>query len=171
MSTKSAEIRIAHADDAEAIAQVHDLAWRNAYRGIIPGVALEKMIVRRGPHWWARNIRRGGAVLVLEAFGTVAGYVSVGRSRMKRLTYSGEIYELYLHPEYQGVGFGRRLLEAGQSILKRNRLSDMAVRVLTDNERAAAFYESCGGLLVARSHETVGEERLGVSVYGWVDPD
>ena len=171
MSTTSADIRIAQADDAAAIAEVHDLAWRNAYRGIIPGVALEKMIVRRGPHWWARNIRRGGAVLVLEAFGTVAGYVSVGRSRMKRLSYSGEIYELYLHPDYQGLGYGRKLLDAGQSILKRNRLGEMAVRVLTENERAIAFYEACGGALVARSHETVGETRLGVSVYGWLDPD
>jgi len=167
MTTTSIDIRPATSSDAAGITGVHDLAWRNTYRGIIPGLALEKMIARRGETWWACNIRQGGAVLVLEVCGVVAGYVSVGRSRMKRLRYSGEIFELYVHPDYQGLGFGRKLLEAGHALLRRNKLDDIAVRVLTDNERALAFYETCGGKLVARSHETLGESRLGVSVYAW----
>ena len=167
MTTKTTDIRLATADDAASITSVHDLAWRNAYRGIIPGLALEKMISRRGEKWWDHNIRRGGAVFVLEVCGVLAGYVSVGRSRMKRLSYSGEIFELYVHPDYQGLGFGKRLLEAGKTILKRNKLDDIAVRVLSDNERATAFYQQCGGKLVARSHETVDQSKLGVSVYAW----
>lgn len=168
MTITSTDIRLATAADAADITRVHDLAWRNAYRGIIPGLALEKMISRRGEQWWERNIRRGGAVFVLEVCGVVAGYVSVGRSRMKRLSYSGEIFELYVHPDYQGLGFGKKLLEAGKAILRRNNLDDIAVRVLSDNERAGAFYGSCGGRLVARSHETVDQSKLGVSVYAWM---
>ena len=38
--------------DAEEIARVHDASWRDAYRGVIPGVELERMIARRGPAWW-----------------------------------------------------------------------------------------------------------------------
>ena len=40
------------------IARVHDEAWREAYRGVIPGRELERMIVRRGPAWWRRADRR-----------------------------------------------------------------------------------------------------------------
>ena len=167
MTTTATDVRLATAEDAAAITAVHDLAWRNAYRGIIPGLALEKMISRRGECWWERNIRRGGAVFVLEVCGVVAGYVSVGRSRIKRLPHTGEIFELYVHPDYQGLGFGKKLLKAGQAILRRNKLDDIAVRVLSDNERATAFYQSCGGKLVARSHETVDQSKLGVSVFGW----
>jgi len=167
MTITSTDIRLATVEDAANITFVHDLAWRNAYRGIIPGLALEKMIARRGEKWWERNIRRGGAVFVLEVGGVLAGYISVGRSRMKRLKHSGEIFELYVHPDYQGLGFGRKLLEAGQAILKRNKLDDIAVRVLSDNERAVAFYGSCGGRLVARSHETVDQSKLRVSVFAW----
>ena len=45
-------IRHASPGDAEDIAFVHDVSWRDAYRGVIPGVELERMIARRGPNWW-----------------------------------------------------------------------------------------------------------------------
>lgn len=167
MSTRSSDIRVARVADAAAITAVHDTAWRNAYRGIIPGLTLEKMIARRGPRWWARNIRHGASMCVLEVCGSIAGYVSVGRTRMNRLALEGEIFELYVHPDYQGLGFGRELLGGGRAILHRNRLEGAAVRVLSDNERAVAFYRACGGRLVARSHETLGGCRLEVSVFGW----
>ena len=42
----------------------------------------------------------------------IAGYVSYGRCRDRSLPADGEIDELYLAPEYQGLGFGRRLFKA-----------------------------------------------------------
>ena len=42
------------------------------------------------------------------AFGeTIAGYANYGRNRARSLYYDGEVYELYLRPEFQGLGFGR----------------------------------------------------------------
>ncbi|HXW31228.1 MAG TPA: GNAT family N-acetyltransferase, partial [Xanthobacteraceae bacterium] len=49
MSTVLIEIRRAKPADALAVADTHDEAWRTAYRGIIPGAELEKLISRRGP--------------------------------------------------------------------------------------------------------------------------
>jgi hypothetical protein len=51
-STVLIEIRRAKVNDAGAIADAHDEALRMAYRGIIPGTQLEKLINRRGPAWW-----------------------------------------------------------------------------------------------------------------------
>src|SRR2546423_15425650 len=48
MSTTLIEIRRAKAADAVTVAETHDEAWRNAYRGIIPGSGLGKLIIRRG---------------------------------------------------------------------------------------------------------------------------
>jgi hypothetical protein len=42
---------------------VHDAAWRDAYRGLIPGRELERMIARRGPRWWQSAILRGSRLL------------------------------------------------------------------------------------------------------------
>ena len=40
-------IRHASPGDAEDIAIVHDLSWRDAYRGVIPGVELERDVLGR----------------------------------------------------------------------------------------------------------------------------
>jgi ribosomal protein S18 acetylase RimI-like enzyme len=95
-------IRRATIKDASAIATIHDEAWRLAYRGIIPGANLERMIERRGPAWWLKALERRTAVLVLEVSGKVCGYATIGPSRMRMLPFGGELYELYLKPEHMG---------------------------------------------------------------------
>ena len=110
-------IRTARDGDEVSIADVHDAAWRDAYQGVIPGRELERMIARRGPMWWRNAIARGSRLLVLDFGDKLAGYVSYGRNRVPALTYSGEIFELYLAPEYQGGGFGRRCSRLRKKIL------------------------------------------------------
>ena len=88
---------------------MHREAWRYAYAGIIPGLTLERMIARRGPAWWGRMHDRGFRALVIDCDGMLAGYATLGRSRAPGAGRCGEIYELYLRPECQGCGLGRRL--------------------------------------------------------------
>ena len=87
-----------------------------AYQGIIPGTELEKLIIRRGPAWWESAIRKGSRIALLQFGDKIAGYTNYGRNRARSLYYDGEIYELYLRPEYQGLGFGRRLFTAAAAI-------------------------------------------------------
>ena len=103
MSTVLIEVRRAKANDATTLAATHDEAWRTAYRGIIPGAELEKLISRRGPAWWENAIRKGSRVSLLVFGERLAGYANYGRNRAKSLHYDGEIYELYLRPEFQGA--------------------------------------------------------------------
>src|SRR6266436_8725776 len=110
MSTTLIEVRPAKAADASAVASTHDEAWRAAYQGIIPGGELEKLINRRGPQWWDSAIRKGSRVSVLVFGDKVAGYANYGRNRARSLHFEGEIYELYLRPEFQGLGFGGRMV-------------------------------------------------------------
>src|ERR1700743_3623415 len=131
-------IRSARPADAPKIAEVHDTAWRDAYRGIIPGRELERMIARRGPVWWRNAIARGSRLLVLDFGDKLAGYVSYGRNRVPALTYSGEIFELYLAPEYQGGGFGRRMFEAAQKDLADHGCPSFLVGALAANAHALA---------------------------------
>ena len=78
------------------------------------------MVQRRGPNWWRQAIRAGTRLIVLDFADTIAGYASYGRNRMPALGYGGEIFELYLMPEYQGVGLGRRMFAGrAQPILRR----------------------------------------------------
>lgn len=165
MSELVTGIRHAKPADAAAISKVFDAAWREAYGGIIPGVALERMIQRRGPRWWAFSLRRGRPLAVLDVGKTIVGYASYGRCRDRALPADGEIDELYLAPEYQGVGFGRRLFRAVVNDLGDRGARTVAVWSLADNERACAFYEHLGGRLVAQGRERIGPDSLPKKAY------
>jgi ribosomal protein S18 acetylase RimI-like enzyme len=150
-------IRSARVEDALDIASVHDAAWRDAYRGIIPGRELEKMVARRGPRWWRNAILRGSRLAVLDFDESIGGYVSYGRNRLPELPYGGEIFELYLAPEFQGLGFGRRLFEMAHKDLAEHGYGAMLVWALAENERATSFYRHMGGKLVRQGEERFGE--------------
>ena len=167
MSTTLIEVRPAKAADAAAVASTHDEAWRSAYQGIIPGAELEKLINRRGPQWWDSAIRKGSRVSVLVFGDKVAGYANYGRNCARSLYYDGEIYELYLRPEFQGLGFGHKLFAAVRRDLTQSGLQSMVVWALSDNAPALDFYRSLGGKAVARSSERFGTRVLDKVAYAW----
>ena len=151
-------VRMARLGDEESIALVHDAAWRDAYRGVIPGRELERMVERRGPAWWRQAIRAGTRLIVLDFADIIAGYASYGRNRMPTLNYGGEIFELYLMPEYQGVGLGKRMFEAARADLAAHGFPTFVVWALGGNDRAIEFYRRRGGVVVRRARERFGKE-------------
>lgn len=160
MSTLLISIRRARTEDAAALSRVFDAAWREAYQGIIPALALERMIARRGPRWWLSTIGRGRPLVVLDVGDTVAGYVSYGRCRDRSLPANGEIDELYLAPEHQGLGFGTRLFQAVRNDLVDRGMKRVAVWSLSENDRARAFYERLGGRLIAEAADRAAGANL-----------
>ena len=167
MSTLAIGVRSAEVRDAEAIAAVHDTAWHFAYDGIIPAKELARIIARRGPRWWHRAIRRGTAILVLEAGGEICGYATFGPNRARNLDHKGEVYEIYVKPEYQGIGLGTRLFLAARRELFRFGFDTVVVWGLSDNENACRFYRNAGGRKVAHASERFGDVSLTKIAFAW----
>lgn len=167
MSTTLIEVRPARTADAVAVASTHDEAWRSAYQGLIPGPELDKLINRRGAQWWDSAIRKGSRVSVLCFGDKVAGYANYGRNRARSLQFEGEIYELYLRPEFQGLGFGRRLFASAKRDLMQSGLKNLVIWALSDNEAATEFYRALGGRMVARSSERFGAKSLDKVAFAW----
>ncbi|TWG89029.1 ribosomal protein S18 acetylase RimI-like enzyme [Mesorhizobium sp. J18] len=167
MKTLSIDIRQAEPQDADAIAYVHDRAWRGAYAGMIPHRALNAMIGRRGPKWWAHAIRRSATVLVLEISGEIVGYATLGRNRARQLPQQGEIYELYLSPEYQGIGLGRRLFAAAREMLAGHGFKGLIVWALEENAGALSFYAGAGGRDIAEGVEVFDQKALRKIAFAW----
>jgi ribosomal protein S18 acetylase RimI-like enzyme len=134
---------------------------------LIPGPELEKLVSRRGPSWWDTAIRRGSRISLLIFGDEIAGYANYGKNRAKSLPYAGEVYELYLKPEYQGLGFGRRLFTTAKRDLAQSGQTNMVVWVLSDNEPAVGFYRALGGRTVARSTERFGAKVLDKIAFAW----
>ncbi len=175
MSGLVIDVRRAQPSDAESLADAYAASWREAYGGIIPAVHLQRMIVRRGPRWWQDAARRRRNILVLDAGAKVSGYASFGpmrmisrtRGAMDRSGDAGEIQELYLVPEYQGIGLGGRLFTAACAALRRQSYKRVIVRSLAENERALRFYEGRGGRQAGQSEETIGGKTMAILIYEW----
>jgi ribosomal protein S18 acetylase RimI-like enzyme len=161
------QIRPARLKDASALAGAYEEAWRNAYQGVIPHLSLERMIARRGLRWWESALRKRTPLLVLDFDGAAAGYVTYGRCRLGRAPFQGEIFELYLHPTYQGFGLGEKLFDGARTRLAELRLRGLLVWALTDNEAACAFYLRLGGKPVAEGAESFGDVSLRKIAFAW----
>jgi len=167
MKTLTIDVRPAEPADALAIADVHRSAWTQAYTGIIPFRSLRSMIERRSSQWWTRAIRGSTSILVLDVGGTVAGYATLGLNRARALPQEGEIYELYLLPEYQGVGLGRRLFDEARRLLSSLGCKGLVVWCLEENQGGLAFYRSSGGKDVAEGAESFDHKRLRKVAFVW----
>jgi ribosomal protein S18 acetylase RimI-like enzyme len=167
MKTVTIDIRRAEPRDANSVAEVHRAAWQGAYAGIIPHKALATMIGRRGGNWWENAIRRAASVLVVEIGGDIAGYATFGRNRARDLPQGGEIYELYMRPECQGIGLGGRLFTAARQKLADHGLDGMVLWALEDNAGALSFYRSIGGRDIAEGVEVFDHKALRKLAFIW----
>ncbi|MBQ4436754.1 MAG: GNAT family N-acetyltransferase, partial [Clostridia bacterium] len=71
----------------------------------------------------------------------VVGFVGYG-DRGEEAPDTGEIFALYVLPEYYGKGVGRQLMEAGLEQLME--YPQVCLWVLKENRRAIRFYEKSG---------------------------
>ncbi len=161
------QIRPARSKDAQALASADEEAWRSAYQGIIPHISLQRMIAKRGLPWWQSALSRRTPLLVLDFGGEAAGYVTFGRSRVAHSPYQGEIFELYLHPIYQGLGLGEKLFDGARQRLGEQRLKGLMVWALADNDAACTFYLRLGGKPVAEGAERFGDVSLRKVAFAW----
>jgi len=125
------------------------------------------MLERRNVSWWQRAIRGSTSILLLDVGGAVAGYATLGLNRARSLPQEGEIYELYLRPEYQGVGLGKKLFSEARLLLSSLGCKGSVVWCLEDNDSAMAFYHGQGGRDLAEGFELFDGKTLKKVAFAW----
>jgi len=161
-------VRPAELSDSAAIARVHVVTWRTAYRGLLPDDFLDSLDEAGYSERWRRTLREeSGRVYVAEDGMDVVGFASGGRERAGEDPYGGELYAIYVMQEAQGRGHGRRLVQAVAAGLRDMHLEDMIVWVLRDNQAARGFYERLGGVFIRTQPITIGSAVLQEASYGW----
>ncbi|MBV1696199.1 MAG: GNAT family N-acetyltransferase [Hyphomicrobiales bacterium] len=168
MLSSAAKVRVrgARVGDAKALAQVFRESWSSTYQGIIPQPHLDALVRRRTQEWWRSAVRSSERMLVVEVAGEIAGYATYGPART-RDSRRGEIYELYLTPRYQGLGFGEYLFEGCRHMLDLMRRDGLIVWALADNHGACDFYWRRGGRPKACTREAFGKVHLEKIAYTW----
>jgi ribosomal protein S18 acetylase RimI-like enzyme len=163
-------LRPAKVADARAIARIHVETWRNTYAGILPDSTLVGMTVDGKAAAWRRSLSmapKAEAVLVAEAPADgLVGFASAGRNREPVLPFAGEVHTLYVLPDWQNQGIGRKLLEGCFARLGEQGLSSAVVWVLSENP-ARFFYERMGGKRAGERDEHLWGALVHEVAYGW----
>ena len=89
------------------------------------------------------------------------------RAARQRGPFQGEIYELYLDPHCQGLGFGEHLFEGCRHTLDMRKLNGLIVWALLDNTPACDFYWRRGGRPVASAFTRIGGEGWRKVAFAW----
>ncbi len=138
-------IRPARPADARGIALLDVETWRTTYAGVLSTSYLVGLSERRREGGWRMAILREprDVRVAVDAAGTILGFGSCGPSRSER-HFPGEVFTLYVAPDRQNQGIGRRLLIALFRRLVASGLDAAIVWVLRDNP-SRFFYERLGG--------------------------
>ena len=174
-------IRDAVIEDAPAMGRVMVRAWLSAHRGQMPDAAWQKRVDEWTPdvsaRAWARLLteRAHGdharVVLLVaeEDAGDLVALVLGTEAEDDSSGSTGVIDSLYVAPDRQGQGIGRRLLQEAASELATLGFSTLHIGVLTANLRARRFYEAMGGLEIGQRTFDEEGDLLPETLYAWPD--
>ncbi len=117
---------------------VHWRSWHEAYPGLVRKDYLDRLTLEKCEEL---AFRWKDSILVAKDDGRVAGFLGY-RDRGEESPDTGEIFALYVLPEYYGTGLGLQLMEEGLKQLESYR--EVCLWVLKENPRAIRFYQKCG---------------------------
>src|SRR5262245_25785080 len=138
-------LRLATADDARAIAEVHVAGWRWAYRDQLPDELLDDLSVDDREALWAAWFLdpedRGTVIVACDDDAGVVGFANAGPSRDEDAPGpTGEIRAIYVLQEVQGTGAGARLMHEAERSLREAGFARATLWVLESNDLGRRFY-------------------------------
>jgi GNAT superfamily N-acetyltransferase len=141
-------LRPAEPVDAMAVARVHVRSWQVGYRGLLPDAYLDGLRAeeRAERYDFANKDARAPATMVATDGGMICGFATTAPARDSDLAEYGELFALYVDPEWWGRGVGVSLICAARGRLRDLRFRNAALWLLAGNARAERFYRLDGWL-------------------------
>lgn len=171
-------IRRATRNDAPAIGRVHVETWQATYAGLLPDAMLVAMSDVRQSAWWSQVLAdKGEARGIFVADDAEMGVVGFGSCGPVRDTPDGldgremrvgEVYTLYVEPDFQNQGLGRRLLDAMFHQLSADGFDTAILWMLAENP-SRFFYEGLGGKRLSDRIDTLAGVDVEEIAYAWRD--
>lgn len=166
-------VREAKPGDGEQMARVRVDTWRAAYRGIVPDQTLAELSYSTTEAFLRRVLwenHPGAFAYVAENdAGEVVGISVAGPVREREETvYQGQIYILYVLPDWQRHGLGRGLVRACAHGLVQRELTPIMLWTLANNPWRG-FYDGLGGTVLRYREEVDHGMTLVEVAYGWLD--
>lgn len=156
------KIRYANINDAKILGEIHAKSWQVAYKGIVPEEILANITPERREKYFEKALTEGWEEdALIYKDNDAAGLICIGKCRDEDKSQEyGEVWGIYLSPEYWNDGLGRELMNWGLKELKVRGFKKVTLWVLEENQRARRFYELMG----FKHDETVKEITIGKSL-------
>jgi ribosomal protein S18 acetylase RimI-like enzyme len=148
--TADVSVRVAWADDAEAIAAVQVKAWRQGYDGLLPSDVLQGLDAHEFAAAWAASMAKPkdarNRVLVALERNTVRGFAITSPSTDPDSdpVADGEVSELTVDPDHTREGHGSRLLQACVDTLRADRFRRGVTWLNSTDDALRTFLTSAG---------------------------
>lgn len=122
-------IRPATPADAPAIAHIHVATWQATYTGIVPEAYLSSLNEADFTTRWTEWLHGDASIpiCVAEEQQALTGFAAGGPIRKPTSGYDAELYALYVLPNAQQTGAGRRLVAHIAQNLRNQGRTDMLV--------------------------------------------
>lgn len=151
MSTPSADVsvRVAWAEDAEAIAALQARTWRASYADLLPPEALDVDPDRAAGVWRTALARPADArtrVLVALERNRVVGFAITTPATDPDCdpATSAELMELTVDPDERGKGHGSRLLQAAVDTMAADRFTHAVLWAIASDDPLRRFLTEAG---------------------------
>ena len=144
-------LRLAHADDAEAVANLHADSWRRHYRGAYSDAFLDGDVFAERLAVWTDRLRKPDPrrYTILAVDGSLVGFANTIFDDDP--TWGALLDNLHVADGHQRRGVGSRLLElTAEAVLERPKTLGLYLWVLEQNVDAQAFYQARGARCVGR---------------------
>lgn len=167
-------LRKAVLDDAQAITEVRIETWNATYASILDSEFLVSQTVEEGTSR-LRTILAEEALLpetapvrmVATSEGKVVGF-SVCRNKPTE-PFIGEwfLQALYIHPTFQGLGIGSKMINATKAEGRSRGASRMLLHVFSENEPAQKFYLATSAVYVRNEDFEIGGKSYPVLLFSY----
>ena len=139
-------VRPAEPEDAMAVARVHIRSWQVGYRNIVPDDYLNSLRPedRAARYTFGDPDPRRPATLVATEAGVICGFTTTAPAQESDAPDTGEVYALYVDPDWWGRSVGAALIAAARARLVTLGFRHAVLWVLTGNTRAERFYRNDG---------------------------
>jgi ribosomal protein S18 acetylase RimI-like enzyme len=140
------KIREASPTDAQSIADIHAISWRNNYQNALTEKYLSTVVPLERKEVWKNRLEVPQAnqyVAVAERDGQIMGFVCAYVGENSK--WGSYLDNLHIRKAYQSMGIGKSLLiGAARWCYQREPNQGMCLLVNQDNVKAQAFYNLLG---------------------------
>lgn len=132
-------IRAGTIEDIKAVQEIAHISWNDTYEGIIPS-PVQKSFLDKSYSTPMMEMRLKRTIVLM----AVHEGEPIGFANFTKVDEDGdaELIAIYLKPDHQGIGYGKKLLHSGISYLLDG--NQLFVYVECENKKGRSFYEANG---------------------------